>query len=189
MGILKKWNLARWLFVLPAMLIVGLLLIYPICSSVYFSFTTKHLIKPAYQLIGFENYKAVLTDPGFYAAFFNSLKWTIFSLAGQILIGFTAALALNKIKYGKGIYRTLLIIPWAFPSIVIALSWKWILNGVYGFLPNLLVQLGICNQAPPIFVLGNVGICHAGICKCLVWGAYDYGKCIIRPSDNTKGSI
>lgn len=156
MGILKKWNLARWLFVLPAMLIVGLLLIYPICSSVYFSFTTKHLIKPAYQLIGFENYKAVLTDPGFYAAFFNSLKWTIFSLAGQILIGFTAALALNKIKYGKGIYRTLLIIPWAFPSIVIALSWKWILNGVYGFLPNLLVQLGICNQAPQFLSSGTL---------------------------------
>ena len=41
-----------------------------------------------------------------------------------------------------------MIIPWAFPSIVIALSWKWILNGVSGFLPNILVQLGICSELP-----------------------------------------
>ena len=41
-----------------------------------------------------------------------------------------------------------MIIPWAFPSIVIAFSWKWILNGVYGILPNLLVQWGICDETP-----------------------------------------
>lgn len=63
-------------------------------------------------------------------------------------IGFTGALAINRVNFGKGIYRTLMIIPWAFPSIVIALSWKWILNGVSGFIPNILVQLGICNELP-----------------------------------------
>lgn len=57
-------------------------------------------------------------------------------------------LAINRVNFGKGIYRTLMIIPWAFPSIVIALSWKWILNGVSGFIPNILVQLGICNELP-----------------------------------------
>ena len=66
-----KVDYARWVFVLPALLVVGILLIYPIFS-----------------------------------------------------------------------------IPWAFPSIVIALSWKWILNGVSGFIPNILVQLGICNELP-----------------------------------------
>lgn len=70
------------------------------------------------------------------------------SLAGQLIIGFTGALAINRVNFGKGIYRTLMIIPWAFPSIVIALSWKWILNGVSGFIPNILVQLGICNELP-----------------------------------------
>lgn len=69
-------------------------------------------------------------------------------MAGQLFIGFTSALAINRVKLGKGIYRTLMIIPWAFPSIVIALSWKWILNGVSGFLPNFLVQLGICSELP-----------------------------------------
>lgn len=142
------FDYARWVFVLPALLIVGLLLIYPIFSSLYYSMTTKHLIKASYHFVGLANYKAVLSDPNFYKAFLTSIGWTIFSLVGQLFIGFTAALAINRVKIGKGIYRTLMIIPWAFPSIVIALSWKWILNGVSGFLPNILVQLGICRQLP-----------------------------------------
>lgn len=144
----RNRNLTRWIFVLPALIVVCSLLIYPICSSLYFSFTSKHLIKEGYSFIGFENYIAVLSDKTFYTAFINSLKWTFFSLTGQILIGFTAALALHRIKHFKGTFKTLLIIPWAFPSIVIALSWKWILSGVYGFVPNMLVQLGLCKEAP-----------------------------------------
>ena len=149
---MKKRNIhvdyARWIFVLPALLSVGLLLIYPIFSSLYYSMTTKHLIRLTYDFVGLENYKAVLSDSNFYKAFFNSLLWTAGSLLGQLAVGFTAALAINRIKAGKGVYRTLVIIPLAFPSIVIALSWKWILNGVSGFVPNMLVQLGICSELP-----------------------------------------
>ena len=143
-----KVDYARWVFVLPALLVVGILLIYPIFSSLYYSMTTKHLIRLTYDFIGLENYKAVLADPNFFKAFLNSVLWTLGSLAGQLIIGFTGALAINRVNFGKGIYRTLMIIPWAFPSIVIALSWKWILNGVSGFIPNILVQLGICNELP-----------------------------------------
>ena len=149
---MKKRNIhvdyARWIFVFPALLSVGLLLIYPIFSSLYYSMTTKHLIRLTYDFVGLENYKAVLSDSNFYKAFFNSLLWTAGSLLGQLAVGFTAALAINRVKAGKGVYRTLMIIPWAFPSIVIALSWKWILNGVSGFVPNMLVQLGICSELP-----------------------------------------
>ena len=144
----EKVDYARWIFVLPALLVVGVLLIYPIFSSLYYSMTSKHLIRLTYDFIGMANYKEVLTDPNFYKAFLNSILWTIGSLLGQLFIGFTAALAINRVKVGKGIYRTLMIIPWAFPSIVIALSWKWILNGVSGFIPNMLVQLGICSELP-----------------------------------------
>ena len=143
-----KFDYARWIFVLPALLVVGILLVYPIFSSLYYSMTTKHLIKASYDFIGLENYKAVLSDSNFYKAFLTSILWTVGSLLGQLFIGFTAALAINRVKIGKGIYRTLMIIPWAFPSIVIALSWKWILNGVSGFLPNSLVQLGISSELP-----------------------------------------
>lgn len=138
-------------FILPAILVVGLLLLYPVGTSIFYSFTSKHLIKAKYAFVGLDNYIKVLADKDFLQAFLTSVKWTVCSLIGQILVGFTAALALEKIKRGRGIYRTILIIPWAFPSIVIALSWKWILNGVYGFIPNVLVKLGICDTVPQFF--------------------------------------
>lgn len=138
-------------FILPAILVVGLLLLYPVATSIFYSFTSKHLIKSKWEFVGLKNYIKVLTDEDFLKAFLTSVKWTVCSLIGQILVGFTAALALEKIKRGRGIYRTVLIIPWAFPSIVIALAWKWILNGVYGFVPNVLVKLGICDTIPQFF--------------------------------------
>lgn len=130
----KERNLTRWIFVLPAMIIVGLLFVYPFFSSIFYSFTNKHLIMPNYKFVGLANYKAVLSDPNFFNAFFNSIKWTVFSLVGQVLVGFVLALALHRVRHFKKLYRTLLIVPWAFPTIVIAFSWQWILNGVYGLL-------------------------------------------------------
>lgn len=148
--------LTSFAFILPAILVVGLLLLYPVATSIFYSFTSKHLIKASYKFVWLDNYKKVLSDPEFLSAFLTSVKWTICSLLGQILVGFTAALALERIKKGRGVYKTLLIIPWAFPSIVIALSWKWILNGVYGFVPNLLVKLGLCSSIPQFFSSANM---------------------------------
>ena len=141
-------NLTRWIFVLPAVIIVGLLFVYPFFSSIFYSFTNKNLIMPNYRFVGLDNYKAVLSDPNFFSAFFNSIKWTVLSLAGQVIIGFVLALALHRVRRFKKLYRTLLIVPWAFPTIVIAFSCQWILNGVYGYLPNIIVKLGLMEHAP-----------------------------------------
>ena len=149
----RKINLTAWMFILPALLVVVLLMLYPVLSSVFYSFTNKNLIKPNYRFVGFDNYTRILGDSDFWRSFLNNIRWTFFSLLGQVFVGFTAALALNRIRRGAGLYRTLLIIPWAFPSIVLAFAWKWILNGVYGFLPNILVKWGIC-ATPPEFLSG-----------------------------------
>ncbi|AHN23707.1 carbohydrate ABC transporter permease [Lysinibacillus varians] len=162
--LIKKFDYARWLFVMPAIIIVGLLFVYPFLSSIYFSFTTKNLLSSNYQFVGLENYRKVLADPDFWNSFFNSLKWTFFSLVGQVLVGFILALAIHRIKRFKWLYRTLLIIPWAFPTIVIAFSWQWILNGVYGYLPNLIVKLGLMNNPPAFFTDSTWAfVCLVGI--------------------------
>jgi len=156
---LRHKNPTGWLFILPAVLVVVLLLIYPILSSIYFSFTSKHLLRARFDWVWLDNFKFVLSNPDFYTAFANSIKWTSLSIAGQLLMGFALALALNKIPKYSGVFRTLLIIPWAFPAIVIAFSWKWIFNDVYGFVPNLLTTLGMTDHnvnffADPNFVFG-----------------------------------
>ncbi|MDQ6422970.1 sugar ABC transporter permease [Paenibacillus sp. LHD-117] len=153
----KNINVTGLMFILPAVLIVVLLLIFPILSSIYFSFTSKHLLRATYDWVWLDNFKFVLTNADFYLAFTNSIKWTVLSIVGQLLMGFALALALNKIPKYSGVFRTLLIIPWAFPAIVIAFSWKWIFNDVYGFVPNMLTRLGITDHnlnffADPNFV-------------------------------------
>lgn len=151
-----KDRLSSSLFVLPVILFLILLLIYPVTTSIFYSFTSKHLIKANYKFVGISNYIKVLTDADFWHAFFVNIKWTACSLLGQLLVGFTAALAIEKIPKGKGLLRTMLIVPWAFPTIVIALSWKWILNGVSGFLPNFLVQIGLCEKTPQFLSSANL---------------------------------
>lgn len=148
---LSKKRTTEFLFLIPALLIIGLLLLYPVLSSIYYSFTSKHLIKQSYNFVGLKNYRMILTDLEFFRALFTSLKWTLTSLIGQVLVGFTAALALNRIKKGQGFFRIVLIIPWAFPTIVIAMIWKWILNGVSGFIPHILVKIGVCSSLPQFF--------------------------------------
>ena len=151
-----KAGMASFCFILPALLVVGLLLFYPVVSRLFYSFTSKHLIKSGCEFVWFENYVRILRDEEFWSAFLTSIKWTAASLLGQVMVGFTAALALNRIRRGRGLYRTVLIIPWAFPSIILALSWKWILNGVFGFLPNFLVKIGLCDTAPQFFSNSNL---------------------------------
>lgn len=136
----------RIMFIAPGMLIVVALLAYPVASSIYFSFTNKNLLIPESDVIGWANFQQVLVDPEFWNAFRNSIKWTAGSLLGQLLVGFVCAIALQRIPRFSGVFRTLLIIPWAFPAIVIAFGWRWILNDVYGFLPNLLTSLGLTDM-------------------------------------------
>jgi len=142
----RTHNITRLLFVLPSMLVVVSLLLYPVLSSIYFSLTNRHLLRSDAEFIGIQNFLDVLASPEFWAAFQTSIRWTVVSIAGQLLIGFLAAIALNRIRHLTGLFRTLLIIPWAFPAIVIAFGWRWILNDVYGFLPNLLTGLGLTER-------------------------------------------
>jgi len=142
----RSVHLTGVLFVAPSLLIVVLLLFYPVVSSIVYSFTNRHLLRPGVEFVGIDNFVAVFQNEQFWNAFRVSLVWTIASIVGQLLIGFLAAIALHRIRHLTGLFRTLLIIPWAFPAIVIAFGWRWILNDVYGFLPNLLTRLGITEQ-------------------------------------------
>ena len=143
-------NTTRWFFVLPAMAIVICLLIYPLMSTLVYSFTNKTMTKTTFKVIGLTNYINVLKDPAFFSVFGHSLLWTAGSVVGQVIVGFVGALSLNRIKNKKvqNAFRICAIIPWAFPAIATAMVWKWMLNGIYGFIPTVLMNLGITDNMP-----------------------------------------
>lgn len=140
-------RITRWLFVLPAMIVVICLLIYPVLSTVFYSFTNRTMIRTTFSMVGLKNYITILSDKNFYNAFVHSLIWTIGSVAAQLLVGFTGALCLNRVKNhtAKSLFRIICIIPWAFPAIATAMTWKWMLNGIYGFIPTLLMNVGLSD--------------------------------------------
>ncbi|WP_193721587.1 carbohydrate ABC transporter permease [Georgenia subflava] len=140
-------------FVLPGVVAVVGLLIYPLLSSAYFAVTNKNLLRPSHEIVWMENFRDLLTSEAFWSAFRTSIWWTAGSIVGQLVLGFLLALALDRVRRFSGLYRVLLIIPWAFPAIIIAFSWKWILNDVYGFLPNLLTAVGLTESN--VSVLAN----------------------------------
>ena len=135
------------------MLVVICLLIYPLLSTAVYSFTNKTMIRRSFSFVGFENYIRILTDPDFWASFGNSLIWTIFSVIGQVIIGFIGALCLNRIKSptARSVFRIAAIIPWAFPSIATAMTWKWLFNGIYGFVPEMLQRMGLTDELIQFF--------------------------------------
>ena len=143
----------RWIFVGPALLVVVCLLIYPLCSTLFFSFTNKTMVKSTFDIVGLKNYINVLKDPEFFSSFGNTLLWTICSVAGQVVIGFFGALSLNRVqnRVCKNLFRIFAIVPWAFPAIATAMTWKWLLNGIYGYVPTTLMNLGITDEMLQFF--------------------------------------
>lgn len=147
-GLRAKIQRINWtgvLFVAPSVIVVAFLLFYPLGSSIYYSFTDKNLIKADYDFVFLDNFRELIQNPEFWAAFGTSIKWTCLSLIGQLALGFALALTLDKIRHCSSLFRTLLIIPWAFPAVIIGFGWKWILNDVYGVIPNALNDLGLTD--------------------------------------------
>ncbi|QJC21335.1 carbohydrate ABC transporter permease [Arcanobacterium buesumense] len=147
-GIWQKCTNLNWtgvLFVAPSVILVVALLFYPLGSAVFYSLTNKNLIKANYDFVGLANFSELLQDPTYWRAFAISIKWTALSLIGQLGLGFLLAMALDRIRHLSGLFRTLLIVPWAFPAIIIGFGWKWILNDVYGFVPNALRDIGLTD--------------------------------------------
>lgn len=143
----------QYIFVLPACLVVFLLLGYPIISSAFYSFTDRSLLSQVYKVVGLENYIGILRDKEFWEAFSNSIIWTVASVVSQLLFGLLAAVLLNRINHCKGLFRTIFIIPWAFPNIVMAFTWKWLYNDLYGVINTILIHWHLIKE--PILFLAS----------------------------------
>jgi multiple sugar transport system permease protein len=140
-------------FLTPAFIFTILLLAFPIFISIYYSFTNKNLLGKPLKMVGWSNYAKVLGDPTFLVAMKNTILYTGLSLTGQLLLGLVIALALNRINRFKGFFRTLILVPWAFPMIAVALTWTYLLNDFYGIINAWLMKWGWVSE--PVLFLSN----------------------------------
>ena len=141
------------IFLIPGLSVIFFILAYPVITNIYISFTNKHLIYQGFKFIGFENYTTIFTEDIFSTAVINTFVFTFSSIILQFLIGLVTALILNKPLKGIIFFRLALIIPYAFPPLVIALLWKWMLGKLYGIFNFILMDLNIIEQ--PVSWLGH----------------------------------
>jgi arabinogalactan oligomer/maltooligosaccharide transport system permease protein len=158
-----------WAMVLPVVIVLGVLVLYPLARGVYISFTdlnesnqrseicTKTLgggevCEPnpnAAEFVGLQNYVDILSgDKGdFWLQFVNTIIWTASCVVFHYGLGLGLAVLLNRKIRGRSLYRVLLIVPWAVPAFVAAFAWKFIFNERNGLANVLLNNLGLDGVA------------------------------------------
>ncbi len=134
----------RSLLVAPAFVLLGLVFVYPIGQALYLSLFTQNLtttLLPVFN--GGANYIRLINDGRFGQSLVNTLIFSGISVPLELLLGLGFALILNQEVRGRGLLRTIVILPWALPTALIALAWSWIFNAQYGLANDLLLRLGI----------------------------------------------
>ncbi|MDF5730614.1 MAG: sugar ABC transporter permease [Rhizonema sp. PD38] len=129
---------------LPALLLLLFVFGYPIGRAFWLSLFTKNLatkLQPVFS--GLDNYVRMAGDGRFWQTFGTTVVFTVTSVVLELLLGLLIALVLNHRFFGRGVLRTIAILPWALPTALIGLAWAWIFNDQFGVANDLLQRLGL----------------------------------------------
>ena len=111
-------------FILPALLVVAVVMLFPLIYNMSLSFFEKTIYNPDWTFVGLDQYKKLLTSDAFLNALKNTVTWTFFSVMFQFLIGFICAMVISqdRVRY-RGVWRCLIMLPWVLPSIIGSMVW------------------------------------------------------------------
>ncbi len=138
-----KEGILGYIFASPWILGFIIFSLYPMCSSLYYSFTSYNTLKPP-KWIGLYNYVFMLTkDPLFYKSLLNTMYYAILSVPIGIIAGLMVALLLNQKVKGMRVYRTLFYLPTVASSVATALLWLWLMEPNFGLFNTVLAKIGI----------------------------------------------
>ncbi len=110
-----------YVWLIPAFALLGFVVGYPILQNIIASFTSG--VAGANSFVGFAQYEAVLSDPVFYQSVVLTIEWTVGVTALQFVLGAVAALAADRNTWFVRRARSILIIPWVLPGVVVANIW------------------------------------------------------------------
>jgi len=127
-----------YFLVAPTIIIIALVAAYPIIDSVRLSLLNNPLIPTGSTFVGLRNYVQVIGDPAFRSSIGITLIFSVVSVALETFVGFGVALLMNKTFPGRGLVRTAILIPFAFPTIVSGMIWTLMFNAQNGVLTYLL---------------------------------------------------
>lgn len=160
-----------YFLILPALLVLFFLFIYPIIWNIYLSLhdVTIATILKEWNFAGFKNYIKLFHEHYFLKSLVVSLKFVVGSLLGQFLVGLGLALLLKRKVPGTGAFRVILVIPWILSELVVSYTWVWA-YGDYGLFNNILRSIGLSG----INWLGNLDIAIWSIVITNIWYGFPF---------------
>jgi multiple sugar transport system permease protein len=157
---------------LPLLLVMIGLLIYPVVSALLISFQDKELGRPG-RFIGLENYTDLLFgDRRFRIVARNSFIFTFGSVLGKLIIGMGMAVVLNQRIAARNIFRGWLLLPWVAPTFVTALTWRWMFDGTSGVINYMAIGAGLLDT--PIAWLGRGQTALLAVIITNIWHGFPF---------------
>jgi multiple sugar transport system permease protein len=165
----SKTQIHPFLFVAPSVLMLLVLLVVPISQAVVRTFESD-------AGWGFDNYvRAVRDDHLARLALRHTFFFALFSVIGQYILGFIVALLLNERLPLRAMFRVLFLLPWMFPAVVPGIVWRWIFDGLFGVLNEILYRIGYYEQTDiPIAWLGQTSTALAATVVANVWRGFPF---------------
>lgn len=172
-----RWRLAPdapfgYALLAPSAVLIVVLVGYPFVRALWLSFHKKLLGAPTAPWIGLDNYASLLGDARFRQAVRNVFVFTGGSVALKLLIGLTVALILNEALPLRALWRSIVLLPYAMPTLVSVLIWKWMYNDTAGVLNYLLNQTNIVEG--PMLWLANPSKAMASVIAVNVWRGFPF---------------
>jgi multiple sugar transport system permease protein len=157
--------------VAPVAIFLALLVAYPFLSAIYLSLTEKVVGYPAH-FVGLKNYATLFESGRFRAVAWNSALFTAGSIVVKLVIGMAMALALHRVVRGNQFLRGILLLPWVIPTVVIALTWKWLMDLFRGLINVALIDAGVVTSG--VHWLGDPALAMVSVITANVWRGFPF---------------
>ncbi len=154
-------------FALPALVVLALLIVYPLIYTIIMSFQTR-----TGGWAGLANYERILSARVTTVALKNTFTYVFWSVFFQIAIGTFAGILLDQKFIGRGVARSILLIPWVIPGIVAATTWAWMFHSEFGIINYTLVQFGVLDK--PVTWLSNLNTVMPALIAINVWKMFPF---------------
>lgn len=144
----RQWPEARVgkMMAAPSLVLIFALAIYPLLYTIFISFTELNMMTGETQYKGVENYIQAFTSGEFWNSIWVTLLFTLLSLLIQLPLGVLVALLLNQEFKGRWLLHSVVLIPWAVPTLVNSTLWNWIFNTQYGAANRILMQFNLISE-------------------------------------------
>jgi trehalose/maltose transport system permease protein len=153
----RRDHRAAWLFLLPVIVVMLVVALWPLGRTFFFAFTDAYLDDPSvYSMTGVDNFLEVINDRSWWIAVKNTLIFTVISVAIETVLGLAIALLVNEAIPGRGLARAAILVPWAIPVVVSTKIWEWMLNDQFGVINKLLIGLGLIDHGIPWTASGSL---------------------------------